>query len=224
MAETERRHIERFRGAVPQSEDGRFESPTVYRNAPPIIAQLAQIFGHAPGRVLEIGCGTGQHSALYSQAFPAIEWWPSDPDPDHRTSTKAWARHWNAPERSPLDLDAAADWASDPRVNALGPLTAVYSSNVIHIAPFAVAVGIIAGAGKILSQNGLLIFYGPFREGGAHTGDGNRAFDAGLRAENPDWGVRDVDELRPLAEAAGLVQDRMIVMPANNRLLIFRKA
>jgi len=124
----------------------------------------------------------------------------------------------------PLDLDAASRWASDAAVQGLGPLTAVLSMNVIHIAPFAVARGIVTGAAATLEPDGLLIFYGPFKEHGEHTGPGNAAFDAGLRAENPDWGLRDIAELAELANPAGLVQAALIKMPANNRLLIFQKS
>jgi hypothetical protein len=95
--------------------------------------------------------------------------------------------------------------------------------NVIHIAPFAVAEGIVRGAGRALAPEGLLVFYGPFRENGAHTGDGNRRFDEGLRAENPAWGLRDVDEISDMARAAGLEPAALIAMPANNRLVIFRR-
>ncbi|MGR3290577.1 MAG: DUF938 domain-containing protein [Paracoccaceae bacterium] len=129
-----------------------------------------------------------------------------------------------APERLPFDLDGASDWAGQPAVRALGRLSVLFSMNVIHIAPYAVAKGIIAGAGRALAPDGLLIFYGPFREQGQHTGPGNRSFDKGLRAENPSWGLRDTDDISELAQQAGLEFSTMITMPANNRLLIYTKS
>jgi len=208
---------------VASTPDGRLFSRVVPRNGPPLLVALAPWLAGRVGTVLEIGCGTGQHAASFALGFPALDWWPSDPDPVHRQSAAAWAAEMRAPPRPPLSLDAADDWARDDAVVALGPLTAVISMNVIHIAPFAVATGIVAGAARTLAPGGLLIFYGPFNEGGRHTGPGNAAFDAGLRADNPDWGLRDVDSIRALGAQAGLDLAALISMPADNRLLILRK-
>jgi len=96
--------------------------------------------------------------------------------------------------------------------------------NVIHISPIAVLEGILSGAAKTLKPGGLMIFYGPFKEKGAHTGEGNQSFDERLRAENPEWGIRDVGDVTTLAEQSDLTFEALEVMPANNRLLIFRKS
>lgn len=205
------------------AEDGRLFSPVFPRNSPPLIAELARLFEGASGPVLEIGAGTGQHAGAFSLAFPALDWWPSDPDPGHRASIAAWAAFLRAPGRGPLDLDASTDWAGTPQIAALGPLTGVVSVNVIHIAPWAVAEGIVAGAARALAPGGLLAFYGPFTEQGRYDGDGNRAFDAQIRAANPAWGLREVDDLDALAAAAGLARHRLVPMPARNRLLVYRK-
>ncbi len=204
-------------------QDGRLTAPTFARNSPPIIARLAPWLTGLCGPVLEIGSGTGQHAAAMALAFPNLQWWPSDPDAAHRVSISAWQTHLRAPGRAAMALDGAADWASDAGVAALGPLAGVVSMNVIHISPVAVARGIIAGAGKALGPGGMLIFYGPFKENGEHTGAGNAAFDRGLRAENPDWGLRDIAELTAWSAAAGLGREAVITMPANNRILLFRK-
>ena len=203
--------------------DGRLASPVFARNAPPIIARLARLFGDATGPVLEIGAGTGQHAAAFALAFPGLRWVPSDPDPLHRASIVSWAREWRAPEIAPLDLDASTDWAVTPQVAALGPLTGIVALNVIHIAPPAVADGILRGAGRALAPGGRLIFYGPFRVDGAHTGPGNVRFDAGLRAENPDWGIRDAGEIARTGAGHGLEMETLIEMPADNRLLVLRR-
>ena len=218
-------HIEKFRAIDPADKgDGRLRSPTFERNSPPIIASLAPWLGGRAGTVLEIGAGTGQHAGAFSLAFPHLDWWPSDPDPLHRASIAAWQNALNLGQRAPLALDASADWAADPDISRLGSLAAVISMNVIHIAPFSVTMGIVAGAGRTLARGGLLIFYGPFRENGAHTGAGNIAFDKGLRAEDAAWGVRDTADISALATDAGLDFAALIAMPANNRLLIFRKS
>jgi SAM-dependent methyltransferase len=217
-------HVARYRpGEVEAAPDGRLFSPVFLRTNPPITAALARIFGDADGAVIEIGSGTGQHAAAMTLAFPALSWIPSDPDPLHRVSIRAWAAEYRVEAPEALDLDASTDWSGAARQAAGGPIRAVVSMNVIHIAPWAVAQGIVAGAARVLAPCGWLIFYGPFREDGAHTGDGNRAFDARLRADNPDWGVRDVAEVAAIAEPASLILDQVLAMPANNRLVVFRK-
>ena len=218
-------HMARYRNRLTDDpSDERLFSPVFLRNSPPLLVTFAPWIDGRRGPVLEIGSGTGQHAGAFALAFPGLDWIASDPDPGHRASVRAWARELKLPDRGPLDLDAMSDWAAREDIRALGPLTAVVSMNVIHIAPFAVAEGIVRGAGVALAPQGLLAFYGPFRENGRHTGDGNRAFDEGLRAENPEWGVRDTGEIGELARAAGLDYAATIAMPANNRLLIFRKS
>lgn len=224
MADSSITMMARYRsGSAQDPGDGRLFAPSFPKNNPPMIAELAPWLNGQTGPVLEIGAGTGQHATAFALAFRTLEWWPSDPDPLHRASVEAWQKALNAPVRPAFNIDAAADWANSPDISALGRLTAVMSMNVIHIAPFAVAEGIIAGAGNALADGGMLFFYGPFRENGVHTGPGNEAFDAQLRAEDPGWGLRDTADLRRLAEAAGLSQAAFIPMPANNRLIVFQK-
>lgn len=201
----------------------RLFSPSFERNIDPIREALADILG--PGdpesrrKLMEIGSGTGQHAAHLAQAMPGWEWTPSDPDPTHRRSIAAWTRHLVPNNlQAPVDLDASSDWGADQ-----APLDAVFSANVIHISPWNVAEGIIAGASKALKPSGTLIFYGPFREGGVHTGDGNARFDAQLRTQNPDWGIRDLTDLQTLAHGQGFGPAMVHLMPANNRLVVFRR-
>lgn len=206
------------------TEDGRLVSPSFARNAAPIAEALTSLLAGRSGTVLEIGSGTGQHAAFFAAALAPLSWQPTDPDPLHRASIAAWTAH--APVASlhpPLDLDTTEAWWAMAEVVALMPLAAVYAQNVLHIAPWHVAEGIVAGAARALGPGGLLIFYGPFAEGGRHTGEGNSRFDRVLRAENPDWGVRDADDVAALAAAAGLVSPRRLVMPSNNRILVFEK-
>ena len=205
-----------------RAPDGRLFAPAFDRNSEPIIAALTKLFGDDEGHVLEIGCGTGQHASACAAALPRLTWQASDPYLQHRASADAWARRTASDIAPAIDLDATQDWA--PKVAHLMPLRGVISMNVIHIAPFEVARGIIAGAAKALTRQGLLIFYGPFRIDGAHLGDGNKAFDAGLRRDDPDWGVRDIDELRDVALPQGLMPEPPIVMPSNNRIVVFRKS
>ena len=222
MAQSKPRHLAVYRQDA-GTGDGRLVAPTFLRNNPPMVAALAPYLAGRVGPALEIGAGSGQHACAFSMAFPGLDWHPSDPDEPHRTSIAAWATILGATVRPALDIDAASDWASRPEVQSIGPLQLVLSMNVIHISPPTVMHGIIAGAGQRLAPNGLLIFYGPFKENGKHTGEGNASFDAGLKAENPEWGLRDTVELDALATKAGLSRLAFITMPANNRVIIYRR-
>ncbi|MEM7423571.1 MAG: DUF938 domain-containing protein [Pseudomonadota bacterium] len=201
-------------GLVDGHPDGRLVAPSALRNERPIIETLTPLLSGRNGMVLEIGSGTGQHSAALAAAFPRLVWQPSDPFDNHLDSCRAWVAHAGCPNlRDPIWLDAAEPWPD------LDPLAGVISANVIHISPWVVAMGIMRGAGQTVAPGGLLLFYGPFREGGAHTGNGNARFDASLRAQDPDWGIRDAEAVIEEAELHGFRYPEIIEMPANNRIL-----
>ncbi|WP_159963515.1 DUF938 domain-containing protein [Profundibacterium mesophilum] len=203
---------------------GRLHSEICLRNGPPLIAALAPWLSGASGAALEIGSGTGQHAAALSLAFPALALHASDPDETHRRSAGAWAQTLRVPPRPVFELDAARTWSDRPDISALGPLAAILAINVIHIAPAAVLAGIVRGAAARLGPSGLLIFYGPFRQEGIPLGPGNAAFDARLRESDPAWGLRAVGEIDALAAEGRLARGALIEMPAQNHLLIYRKA
>ena len=95
---------------------------------------------------------------------------------------------------------------------------------MIHISPWAAAVGLIAGAARVLPADGLLYLYGPYRRDGRHTAPSNEAFDRDLRRRNPAWGVRDLEEVAACARDNGFGAPEIVEMPANNLSLIFRRA
>ena len=171
-----------------------------------------------PARVLEIASGTGKHAVWFSDELPELTWQPTDRDPEALRSIAAWRDSVTLPNLlPPLPLDAAAEtWP-------VAQADAVVAINMIHIAPWAATQGIIAGAARVLTSGGLLYLYGPFREAGVHTGAGNEAFDAALRARDPSWGIRDLDEIAALASRRGFMAPERIAMPANNLSVIFRR-
>ncbi len=170
------------------------------------------------GLVLEIGAGTGQHAAHFAPRFPGLEWQPTDPDPAMRDSIAAWVEDTGAPNlRPPMDLDVTG--AAWPVTSAV----AVFSANMIHIAPWDCCLGLLAGAGKVLTLGGLLVLYGPFKRDGKHTAPSNESFDQSLRARDPAWGVRDLDAVADAAAAQGLDLAETVEMPANNLIAVFRR-
>ena len=209
-------------GISKEESDGRLFAPTFDRNAEPILEKIGELLGKREGYALEIGSGTGQHAMAFAKAFPGLSIIPSDIDPTSRESIIAWTKFENARVAPPLDLSAESDWTTFPAISNAKPLQLVIAINVIHIAPFPVAAGIVSNAAATLATGGILAFYGPFKENGAHTAESNAQFDANLRARNPDWGVRDVSELTEVA-GAGFAEPVLKQVPANNRILSFRK-
>jgi SAM-dependent methyltransferase len=201
--------------------DARLDAPAFHRNCAPIVAVLARCLTGCRGDVLEVGSGTGQHVVEFARAAPDIVWWPSDQDERSLASIAAWGADAGlANLRPPLRIDLRApDWeAAAPK-----SLLAIFSANVLHIAPWAVAEGLMAGAGRRLASNGRLFVYGPFMREGRHTAPSNAAFDASLRHQDPAWGVRDVADVAVLAGQHGLRLADIVEMPANNLILVFEK-
>jgi SAM-dependent methyltransferase len=214
-----------FFAPAPQP-DGRLDAPAFHRNHGPIWSVLAPHLASAKGDVLEAGSGTGQHVVEFARKSPQLTWWPSDYDPQHLQSIEAWRAHAALPNIKParfIDL-SAPDWglsAEDSKM--LTNLTAIFCANVIHIAPWAVAEGLLTRAASRLRQDGTLFLYGPFKRNGAHTAPSNEAFDQSLKGRDPSWGVRDIAEVEPLARANGLSLLDVVPMPANNMTLVFTR-
>lgn len=205
--------------------DGRLDAAAFHRNHQAIWAALEPYLRDAAGDALEVGSGTGQHIVHFARHAPRIDWWPSDTNEAHLKSIAAWRAHAGlANLHAPQRLDV-----SDPVWRAKMPgadphrLLAMFCANVIHIAPWTVAEGLLAGAGRALRPDGRLFLYGPFRRGGRHTAASNAAFDASLRAGNPDWGVRDLDEVGEAAARHGLTLRDIVEMPANNLMVVFSR-
>ncbi len=192
-------------------------APAAARNHEPILRVLRDHLPRA-ARVLEIASGTGEHAVWFSRALPEVIWQPTDLDPEALRSIAAWRDGTDQPNLlPPLPLDAAADaWP-------VATADAVVAINMIHIAPWTATLGLVAGAARVLSQSGVLFLYGPFREGGVHTGAGNAKFDADLRAREPSWGIRDLDDIAALVSLHGFTAPDRIAMPANNLSLVFRR-
>jgi SAM-dependent methyltransferase len=192
-------------------------APAAARNREPILRVLRDWLPRS-ALVLEIASGTGEHAVWFSRALPEVTWQPTDHDQGALSSIAAW-RDMEGPENllPPLRLDASASaW---PVIQA----DAVVAINMVHITPWATTVGLIAGAGRVLTPGGLLFLYGPFSEGGVHSTASNAAFDADLRARDPSWGVRDLNDISALAGQHGFDAPELIAMPANNLSVVLRR-
>jgi SAM-dependent methyltransferase len=211
----------------PVEPDGRLDAAAFHRNHAPIWAVLQKFLGGKSGDVVEAGSGTGQHVVHFATHTPGIIWWPSDLNERHIKSIEAWRAHAVLPNiRPPQRIDLTdPDWPSTMQ-DGSGPaqLLAVFCANVIHIAPWRVAEGLFAGAGRYLRADGRLFLYGPFKRAGKHTAMSNAVFDTSLREQDAEWGVRDIADIEKLAAGVGLGLVETVPMPANNMILVFGRS
>ena len=204
--------------------DAARHSPAAERNQAPILQALQKIFP-PQGTALEIASGTGQHAAHFAAGLPGWTWQPSDLHADAFGSIAAWCAQAGVTNvLAPVTLDVLApQWPSEKSPFST-PFDAIFCANMLHIAPWAACAALMQGAARHLARQGVLITYGPYLEDGVPTSPGNLAFDASLRQSDPAWGIRHLNDVRQQAEWAGLRLVERIVMPANNLMLVFRRA
>ena len=198
-------------------DEHRRSAPHVARNAAPIVEVLSEVLPER-GLVLEVASGTGEHAVHFARAFPNLLFQPSDPEPASLRSIEAWraeAGLFNLLPAIPLDA-RSAQWP-------LERADAILCINMVHISPWAATAGLMRGAGRLLAEGAPLYLYGAYRQAGVETAPSNEAFDASLRERNPEWGVRDLEEVVAEAEKNGLALERVVEMPANNLSVVLRK-
>ncbi|MBC8445360.1 MAG: DUF938 domain-containing protein [Rhodospirillaceae bacterium] len=192
-------------------------APATLRNRDPILDVLKRVLPDN-GLVLEVASGSGEHAAYFAPRLGGLTWQPSAREPESRASIGSWAEETQADNLlAPVELDVLVEpW---PVLGA----DAVVCINMIHISPWPVTRALMAGAGRTLGAGGILYLYGPYRIDGAHTAPSNQAFDESLKSRDPEWGVRDLADVKAEAAANGLDFVETVQMPANNLSVIFRK-
>lgn len=191
-------------------------SPACERNREPILAVLRAAFANCTD-ILEIGSGTGQHAVYFARNLPHLRWQPSDL-PEYHQSIRAWQEEENLPNlMAPLMLDVARDtWPART-------FDGVFTANTCHIMAWEEVMAMFRGVGRVLRPGGVMAVYGPFNYAGRYTSDSNARFDAGLKAQGPHMGIRDVEAVQRLAAEQDLQLQADHEMPANNRLLVWRR-
>ena len=200
-----------------KTANGKWSTPTAERNKGPILDVLARVLPRR-GLVLEIASGTGQHVMHFAKALSDLTWQPSDPDAELRDSIALRVREeQRANVKSPVDLDVAKlPWP-------LQAADAVLAINLIHVAPWPATLALFEGAKALLSTEHVLFLYGPYRRFGHHTSESNAQFDSDLRAQNSEWGLRDLEAVSEVAARAGFALAEIVEMPANNFSLVFKR-
>jgi len=195
-------------------------APATQRNREPILQVLKQVLPPT-GTVLEIASGTGEHAVYFAPQLRPRQWLPSEMNPILEDSIRAWQAEFPCDVLAqPLTIDVMQEnWAQQLSGKTLSAMVAI---NLIHIAPWQACIGLMAGAEQLLTRGGLLYLYGPFKQGGEHTAESNAAFDQSLQQQNPQWGVRNLEDVVSLAQTHQLELQEVITMPANNLSVVFR--
>ena len=186
------------------------------RNKGPILEVLRKVFSKTES-VLEIGSGTGQHAVHFSKHLSHLVWQPTELGENV------------AMLKSRIDLEGPGNLLPAKELDVLRnnweleKTDAVFIANVFHIAPIEVMHTCLKGTSKCLKHLGIFCVYGPFRFGGEFTSPSNAQFDYSLKTNNPEWGIRDFEQLCQVAEEEGLAFQHNYSMPANNQLLVFKK-
>lgn len=200
-------------------------APATQRNREPILEVLLQVLPPS-GTILEVASGTGEHAVFFAPRLQPRRWLPSDANPGRLASIDAWVKELKIENLSaPIEIDASSSiWAvEDSTLLNNSPITAIVNINMIHISPWAACLGLMAGAGRILPPGAILYMYGPYKQSGKHTAPSNEAFDESLRMQNPQWGVRDLDEVVAAASSQQLFLLKTVQMPANNLSVVFQR-
>lgn len=199
--------------------DARLSAPSALRNRDLIAAELSRV-APARGRALEIASGTGEHVVRFAAMMQGLEWHPTDPDPARRASIAAWVGDAGLPNIRPaLHLDAACPgWAAHH-----GPADLIVVVNLLHLISAPEAETVLTEVAAALAPGGVFALYGPFLRDGVATSEGDAAFDASLRAQDPAIGYKDVVATCTHLVAAGLAHVETVAMPANNLFLAFKR-
>lgn len=203
-------------------------APATQRNREPILEVLQRILP-STGTILEIASGSGEHAVFFAPRLSGRKWLPTDINYLSLSSISAWLEYSPSDKiYPPLLLDVCANiWPleveNQPENQYLTEITAIVSINMIHIASWSACLGLMAGAGRILPQNGILYLYGPFKQNGQHTAPSNAAFDEMLNSHNAEWGVRNLDDVIAAAKIQNLQWRETVSMPANNLSVVFQK-
>jgi hypothetical protein len=193
-------------------------APATLRNRDAIADVLRRELPEA-GTVLEVASGSGEHAVYFASLLPQLNWQPSDPS-DEALASIASCRAEDGGDNllAPLGLDAG-----DPSSWPIDQADAILCCNMVHISPWTVTEGLLQGAARLLPSGAPLLLYGPYFEEGVVPAESNLGFDQSLRMRDPEWGIRQREEVDALAESQGFECSARYEMPANNLTLVYRR-
>lgn len=172
--------------------------------------------------VVEIGSGTGQHAIYFAENLPHVNWQTSDLAINHYSINQRVINSCLNNIRAPITLDMTEDWSFINDDN-MPYFDGIFTANTLHIVSWPLVQRFFTSVGNNLTKDGILCIYGPFNYDGKFTSASNQQFDLWLKERDQLSGIRDFEAIVTLANAAGLTLVTDHTMPANNRLLVFRK-
>ena len=187
-------------------------------NKAPILTHLKNAFKHSQ-RILEIGSGTGQHALYFAEHLPHLSWQTSDLSINHPSIIERITTSGLTNLLLPINLDLNETWP----IAHNSPFDGIFTANTLHIVSWPLVEAFFRGVDTHLSLGGILSIYGPFNYQGKFTSDSNANFDLWLKERDKQSGIRDIESILMLAKSAGLTLENDHAMPANYRLLTFKK-
>lgn len=173
-------------------------------------------------KLLEIASGTGQHAVYFAEKIPHLNWQTSDLVGNH-AGINQWlddAKLTNV--KPPISL-AACDYQAWKTLDEVASFDTVFSANAVHIMGKEDVICLFKGIAEVLPTDGLLALYGPFNYDGKYTSESNARFDVWLKDQHPQSGIRDFEWLDSLANDGEMVLQGDHELPANNRILVWKK-
>ncbi len=202
------------------------DAPAFHRNKEPMLNVLQTILPQTPLKVIEIASGSGQHGPYFCSHLSNLKWWPTDIYKEAINSINAWKQHHSLAAVQPACLlDVTSEqWIEGQTITGLpDQADVILSMNMIHIAPFVATKGLLAGASQRLSLGALLILYGPFKQHDVAFAPSNKLSDESLKSRDPQWGIRQLENVAQIASAHKLTLDQTINLPSNNLAVVFKK-
>ena len=183
-----------------------------------VILEVLQSLFTKPGEVLELGSGTGQHAIFFTEHMPHLSWQPSDLIDQHAGMQMWLNESEHGRIKPPLVIDV--DHGPWP----LNDVEYVFSANTAHIISTAQVEKMFSHVAQCLASGGLFAQYGPFNYNGEYTSESNARFDVWLKQRDPLSCIKDFEKLQRLANENNMTIHNDIEMPANNRILVWKKA
>lgn len=172
--------------------------------------------------VLEVASGSGQHALYFTQQNPQLRWQCTELS-DARDALQINLNELSVSKFPPVKtLDVLNDYFVS-EIKALASFDCLYTSNSLHIMSWDGCLAFMSLASQVLPGGGVCAIYGPFLYDDQPV-QSNIDFSAWLKERNPESGVRDIKEVEKGFREEGFEFLADHVMPANNRLLIFKKS
>lgn len=190
-------------------------SPATERNQQPIFEVVSSYV--KSGLLFEMGSGNGQHAAFFTEKLPELRWQSSD-RAENLPAILAWKEESKRENfLSPVEFEIGKD--SFPE----GKFDYIFTANTLHIMSWKLVKTFLKQVGKAMDQSALLFIYGPFNYNAKFTSESNESFNQWLKDRDPVSGIRNFEDIEANLKKYEVKLLKDHEMPANNRLLVFKK-